>query len=139
MKIRYLLLVAVFFFGFSTGSYASKKDLDSSFNVEKNDRSNEKHFSDGGHEHHGHGDRDDHHAIVKFDFDDELRHFAENHHEKQNVYLCLNKKEGEHDEHHGHVDSGATPPVNEVPLPAALWLFGSSILGLLGARYRKIG
>ena len=28
--------------------------------------------------------------------------------------------------------------INEVPLPAAAWLFGSALLGLAGLRRRKI-
>jgi hypothetical protein len=130
MKIRYLLLIALIFVGFSTGSHASKKDLDPSFSFEKNDRFDEKHFNDDEHGHHGHGDKGGHH-IVAFDFDDELRNLADRHHEKHNVYLSMNKNEEEH-EHHGNVDTGASPPINEVPLPAALWLFGSGLLGLLG-------
>jgi hypothetical protein len=31
----------------------------------------------------------------------------------------------------------SAPPVNPVPVPAAVWLFGSALLGLAGAARRR--
>ncbi len=38
-----------------------------------------------------------------------------------------------HDEHHGHHDHGPST----VPLPAAVWLFGSVLLGLAGLKRKS--
>lgn len=38
----------------------------------------------------------------------------------------------------GAISTIHTPPISEVPLPAAAWLFGSSILGLFGLRRNSI-
>jgi hypothetical protein len=41
---------------------------------------------------------------------------------------------------HGHGDRCETiPPVGAVPVPAAIWLFGSALMGLMGITSRKTG
>ena len=37
-----------------------------------------------------------------------------------------------------HLDSAELGPVSVVPVPAAVWLFGSGLIGLMGMAYRKV-
>lgn len=126
MKFNLILMIAVLLGAFSTGTYASKKDLDSSFSFhEKHHESNE-------------GKSDDHndHGWKKTEFKVEhtLQDVIKNHeHHEHNVFLKMCKDEPDTDPGH-NTEDGSTAPgdVSQVPLPAAVWLFGSGLLGLLG-------
>ena len=37
-----------------------------------------------------------------------------------------------------HLDSAELGPVTVVPVPAAVWLFGSGLIGLMGMACRKV-
>ncbi len=77
--------------------------------------------------------------IVKFDFSkDDLKELSKSHDDKGHVFLQIGKNDKD-DEHHydGH-GKGGDNHVNAVPVPAALWLFGSALLGLVGAKRKSV-
>lgn len=80
--------------------------------------------------------------IVKIDFKEEIKELSKSHDDEKNIYLAVSKKDkdgehenGHHDDGHGH--EGNDDHVNAVPVPAALWLFGPVLLGLLGAKRKE--
>jgi hypothetical protein len=76
--------------------------------------------------------------IVQFDFSkDDLKELSKNHDDQGHVFLQIGKKDKD-DEHHydGH-GNGHDNQVNAVPVPAALWLFGSALLGLVGVKRKS--
>lgn len=94
-------------------------------------------------------DEDDDHG-----FDDRLGDLLKNHPDNRNVFVRLCKKDEDHHSSHGHHgnghdhghdgdnedgdhdhSSGGGP--SGVPVPAAMWLFGSGMIGLLGFGRKK--
>ncbi len=80
----------------------------------------------------------DDNKIVTFDFKDNIKKLSETKDDDRNVFLQITKKDkddekGHHDGGHGQ---GNNDHVNAVPVPAAVWLFGSALLGLVGAKRR---
>jgi hypothetical protein len=79
--------------------------------------------------------------IVKIDFDKEIKELAKNKDDEKNVYLNLSKKDEDKDvkyeDHGGDHGHGGKDDINAVPVPAAIWLFGSALLGLFGVNKRK--
>lgn len=78
---------------------------------------------------------------VNFDFkrniEDQLKHQAE----LQHINLPYNHHENDQNHELHHEDNQFTPvgepPVNAVPVPAAIWLFGSAMLGLIGLKRKS--
>jgi len=78
---------------------------------------------------------------VNFDFnrniEDQLKHQAE----LQHINLPDNHHENDQNHELHHEDNAFTPvgepPVNAVPVPAAIWLFGSAMLGLIGLKRKS--
>jgi hypothetical protein len=76
--------------------------------------------------------------IVKFDFSkDDLKVLSKSNDDKGHVFLQIGNKDKDDDYHYDGHDNGHNDHVNAVPVPAALWLFGSALLGLLGARRKS--
>lgn len=95
------------------------------------------------------------------EFDDRLGNLLKNHPDNRNVFVRLCKKDEDHHPSHGHHGnghdqgnghdhghdgdhdngdhdnpSGGGP--SGVPVPAAVWLFGSGMIGLLGFGRKKV-
>jgi hypothetical protein len=78
---------------------------------------------------------------VNFDFkrniEDQLKHQAE----LQHINLPDNHHENEQNHELHYEDNQFTPigepPVNAVPVPAAIWLFGSAMLGFIGLKRKS--
>lgn len=132
MKLRYMMLAVTVLFSYGTLSYAAKKSMDhdelKSFYVHS-----EKH------------DHQSSHEDNKYDFKDHIKELLKNHHDNHNVFLklCKNEKDDHDSEHNdnqgpsgedGNIGGGN----NQVPVPAAFWLFGSSLIGLLGFKRKGL-
>lgn len=124
MKIRVSLLTIFFLAIFSTGAVAAKLE-------HGHNKAIFGHFED---------DKDDS-AIKKSD--DGLKELSEIHNQSHHIFQAMNHEE--HGSHHGHENSGDHDEDdgdddghgNEVPLPGAVWLFGSALLGLLGIKRKS--
>jgi hypothetical protein len=82
-------------------------------------------------------DNEGSHKLVAFKVEHELEELTERHNDEHNFFLIMSRNEEEHkdeDVHHG----GSGDDVNEVPLPVAVWLFGSGLLGLLGIKRKSV-
>lgn len=81
----------------------------------------------------------DDYKIVTFDFKDQIKKLSESKDDDKNVFLQLTKKDKEDEKgHHNNGHNGGNDHMNAVPVPAAVWLFGSALLGLLGAKRRIV-
>jgi hypothetical protein len=131
MKLRYMILAVPVFFSYGTFTYAATKDLG-------HDDSYSNFGQDGQHEHVGY------HEDHQYDFKDQIKALVKSNAYSQNVYLrlCKNDRDDDEDDHdYGHDDGwddGWDDDHNEVPVPAAAWLFAPSLLGLLGIKRKKI-
>jgi hypothetical protein len=128
MKLRYILVLFFVPLLFSTSSFASKLDFD-----HEDSQSIFKHHVE---------DNDE----IKLNLDDEIKSFV--HYLKDNhnvyIYLCHENNDNHHgqdnghhnnsDDDNGHDDGGG---IGEVPVPGALWLFGSALLGVMSLKRRK--
>jgi hypothetical protein len=125
MKLRYMMLAVPIFVSYGSLTYAATKGMD-------HDDSYAQH---GLHEKQGHGS---YHEDNRYDFDDRIKELVGNPHHNHNVYLrmCKNDKD-DHDYGHGDHDGGWGGEHNEVPVPAAVWLFASSLMGLLGIKRKN--
>jgi hypothetical protein len=145
MKIRFFLLTALLLVGFNTGTYAAKKDPDSSLNFnEKNVMSDDGQSKDDDDKQPNHGDHDGNNKTMALNIGGKLADLTERHDDERNVFVRMSRNEdgNEHhgngdDEHHGNGDGSENDHINAVPLPAALWLFGSGLLGLLGSKRKS--
>jgi hypothetical protein len=76
--------------------------------------------------------------VVKFDFSkDDLKVLSKSNDDKGHVFLQIGNKDKDDDYHYDGHDDDHNDHVNAVPVPAALWLFGSALLGLLSARRKS--
>lgn len=75
--------------------------------------------------------------IVKFDFKDEIKELSKSHDETGHVFLQIGKKDDADEKHYNHHDNDHGGNVNSVPVPAAVWLFGSALLGLVGVKRKS--
>ncbi|MEQ1546332.1 PEP-CTERM sorting domain-containing protein [Methyloglobulus sp.] len=127
MKIRFCLLIVVLLSGFVTGAYAATKKSDStSAHHETSAKSDDKKSSDN-------------EKIVEFDVKNELEDLIKGDHEEHNIYLQMSKNDNddEHKYEHHEDKNGSDVHVDAVPVPAALWLFGSGLLGLFGVKRKS--
>lgn len=119
------ILLSILLIGFSRGAYAARLDLDSH------------HANNGHHYAYGHF-HNKHHE----DFDGVMVKLSKPRWHPHHLFALIADKgdEGWHirpfpknddDKHHG----GGDP--NAVPLPAAIWLFGSVLLGLAGLKRKR--
>lgn len=128
MKLSYLMLVAAVYCSYGTFTYAATKGMDH----------HDAFLHFGHHENHGHkAYYDDDHD----EFKDNLKMLIKNHHHfSQNLFLRIcNKEKVEHDYVHEHSNGQGVkePSVGQVPVPAAVWLFGSALMGLVGVKRKK--
>lgn len=124
MKIRVSLLTILFFAIFSTGAFAAKLEHEHGNNVMVG------HFED---------DKDD--SAIK-ESDDDIKELSEIHNQSHHIFQAMNHEhKGHHDfEHSGDNDGDDGDDHghgNQVPLPAAFWLFGPALLGLLGIKRKS--
>ena len=75
--------------------------------------------------------KDDTDKIVSFDFNHTINPLIKNNDDMNNVFLPIGKP-GKDEEY------CPTDTVNAVPIPAAVWLFGSALLGLLGVKRKSV-
>jgi hypothetical protein len=152
MKIRFFFLTAMTLAGFATGTYAAKKDLDDqgisslSYHEVEHKISNNNFYEPGSSSFAHHEDKL---SLIDSDFDDHIKTLSEHHHNEHFYYQMAqsdNDEYGHHDNHDWHHgwDPGNQggngdhlPGVSAVPVPAALWLFGSALLGLVGAQRKR--
>lgn len=79
----------------------------------------------------------DDNKIVAFDFKDNIKKLSETKDGDKNVFLQITQKDKEDEKGHHDVGHGGDDNhTNAVPVPAAVWLFGSALLGLVGAKRR---
>lgn len=115
-------LLTVLLIGFSCSTYAARLDLDS-------------HSS-----HHGqHGDYQSSQRGHDEDFDDVIDKFSKHHWHPHHLFALLSKK-GKGGWHSGPYcrdddNTGGSP--THTPIPAAVWLFGSAVLGLSGLKRKR--
>jgi hypothetical protein len=129
MKLRYMILAVPVFVSYGSFTYAATKGMD-------HDDSYAQH---GLNEKRGHGGS--YQEDNRYDFDDRIKELVGNHHHNHNVYLRMCRYEEDdhdygHDGHGGH-DGEWGGGHNEVPVPAAFWLFAPSLMGLLGIKRKK--
>ena len=151
MKIRCLLTITLVLAAFTTGAFASNKEPDSNFRFSENkSKSEDKKFNNDNdkkakdEKHVAKRDSEDEYKplikneekikIVDFDYKDDLEKLSKINNDDHNDFLKLCQKDKE--EHHEDEDE-EDDDINAVPVPAALWLFGSGLLGLLGAQRKK--
>lgn len=119
-------LLSILLIGFSMGANAARLDLDS-------------HHSHRGH-HHGYGQYS--HKGHDVDFDDAFIKHSKHHWHPHHLFALIADK-GQHgwsSRPFCRIDDGTTPSdgiPSAVPVPAAVWLFGSAILGLLGTQRKR--
>jgi hypothetical protein len=80
--------------------------------------------------------------IINYDFDHSIKEQIEELEHKDNIHLPSgnNENDEQHEhEHHSGGDNEYYPgdQVNAVPVPAAIWLFGSALLGLFGLKRKE--
>ncbi|MBK8816829.1 MAG: hypothetical protein IPN42_15550 [Methylococcaceae bacterium] len=138
MKMKYMLLTVPVLLSYGSLTFAATKSLDhddSSLLIEKSEQQD-----------HESKDDDDSH-----EFKDQINALLKSHPDNQNVFVKLCKKDKgdhHHSEHHGHDDhehdhdnghddhSGGGQ--SAVPVPAAVWLFGSSLIGFLRFKRKTV-
>jgi hypothetical protein len=158
MEIRFILLVATLFVSLPATTYAAKKESgkddsvsglylkDTKSNSSKPNQDNNKPVksndskpkqddnksvkSDDSKS--GHGDE----KIVANDkFEDELKNLIKGQEDPHDIlHICNKDKDDKIEIDNGHHEK---PNVNTVPIPAAVWLFGSSLLGLFCHKRKK--
>ena len=133
MKMKYMLLTVPVLLSYGSLTFAATKSLDyddSSSLIEKSEQQDNESKDD-----------DDRH-----EFKGQINALLKSHPDNQNVFvkLCKKNKGDHHSEHHGHDDhdnghddhSGGGQ--SAVPVPAAVWLFGSSLIGFLGFKRKTV-
>ena len=77
--------------------------------------------------------------IMSFDFNEQLRELSKAKGMRIDFISLISKKSNDlttdHDDNHSFLP---VDPVNPVPVPAAVWLFGSALLGLLGVKRKTV-
>lgn len=109
MMIRFCVITALLFAGFATGAYAAKPTVKTEAKPVVKE-------------------------IVKFDFKDEIRELSKRHDDKNHIFLHIGENDNADEHHYDKHKKGQDDRANAVPVPAALWLFGSALLGLVGIK-----
>jgi hypothetical protein len=119
------ILFTMLLIGFSCGANAARLEFDS-------------HSS-----YHGqHGSSQDSHRGHDEDFDNVIEKFSKHSWHPHHLFSLLSNKGhgGWHEGpfcHNGGPGTDPIPDPSNVPVPAALWLFGSAILGLAGMKRKR--
>lgn len=116
------LILTVLLIGFSCGAYAARLDVDS-------------HSSQNGY----HGNYQYSHRGHDDDFNDVIGKFSKHHWHPHHLFALLSHK-GKGGWREGPFcrdDDKPNETPTHAPLPAAVWLFGSAVLGLSGLKRKR--
>jgi hypothetical protein len=134
MKLKFTVLTALLLVCFATGTYAAKKELDDRDGITLVTH------------------QDSQEETANNTFDDDINELSKHH---ANANPILHMAQHDNDEHHGnngqgdHHDIGNNDghkhhggdndnhALSQIPVPAAFWLFGSGLLGLVSASRNK--
>ncbi len=128
MEIRFILLISLMFVVLPAKTYAAKQEMNHNGSGHYSNA-----FSISG------GD-EDRKEVKSSKFEDDLKELTKGHNDDPK-FVKLGNKHGEHEnEHVTHYDGDDDIDdhgINTIPVPAAVWLFGSALLGLIGAKRKK--